>query len=286
MTSKHKRLVIRIVSQALVFPLRSMFRLLPWTPSYWASDKMASAAFHLFSGRRRSVLGRLNWIYGEELSTTERESICRDWFRNLFSTVMEGLKLSRATLPRLGDRINLEGERNLREALAQGRGVILVTAHFGNLEYLAALLCQKGYPLNVLASPDETGVRTRLHSLYGLKDILMGDRGSRGVLHVLKRGEVLLLVIDWNQTPRPIQVDFLGKSTPIPRGAAVLASRFGAPVLFACIVRQADRTHRLTIHGAFTLIRTGTVENDIEANMRQFIRPLEPYVRKFPEQWY
>ncbi len=286
MTSKHKRLVIRIVSQALAAPICFVFRLLPWTVSYWVSDRLANAAFHLFKGTRVRVLSRLRWVYGEGLSPSEREVICRGWFRHFFSTVIECLKLSRASLRRLADRVVLEGEGNLQEALAQGRGVILVTAHFGQFEYVGARLCQNGYPLNDVVAPDDTGLLTKLHATYGLKEIEMGVRVPRAALQVLKRGEILVLLIDWNLTPGPVSVSFLGKPTPIPRGAAVFALRTGAPVLFACIVRHADRTHRLIISPPFSLITTADKERDIAENMQQFIQPLESYVKRFPEQWY
>ncbi len=286
MTRKRKRQAIKIVSHLVVVPLRLLSRLLPWTVSYWVSDRLANAAFHLFRGTRVRVLSRLSWVYGQKLPLGEREIICRGWFRHFFSTVIECLKLSPAALRRLDKRVHLEGEENLQRALARGRGVILVTGHFGHFEYLAARLCQRGYPLHGVVAPDDTGQLSRLRSLYGLKQIEMTDHVLQMALRVLTRGEILLLLIDWNLTPRPVDIDFLGRSTPLPRGAAVLAMRTGAPVVFSCIVSQPDRKYRLIIGPAFQVINTGAKGDDIAANMRQFIQSLEPYVWRFPEQWY
>jgi KDO2-lipid IV(A) lauroyltransferase len=282
------RLRIRLINlvgcwSASIF--KTVFRPLPWALSFWLGDRLGDVMRHIAKGTRERILSNLQAVFDRRLSGMEREIICRRWFHHVCRSAVECLKLSPATLSQLGDRVVLDGEEHLRQALAVGRGVILVTGHFGNYEYLAAVLCHKQYPLHAFIAPNNAPAVRDLHRLYGLKEIEMESGGVRTSLQVLHRGEMLTMLIDWNITPKPVYVEFLGHLTPLPSGAATLALKTGAAVLFACIVRQADNTHRLIIHPPFHLIKTGSKDGDVQENMRQFIQPLESYVKTFPEQW-
>ncbi len=202
--------------------------------------------------------------------------------RNLFEAVRL-LRMPRAELHR---RITLHGLPHLEEALAKGRGAVIISAHVGNWELMAAAIADAGVPLHVVARrPDDPRLARRLEALrrrWGTR-VIWRERGMRPVLRALRAGEAVGFLIDQATDVPGVTVPFFGKPAHTPVAPAKLVLRTGAPVV------MAHAEERLGSHVAFIepgpAIDTVSADEAERALSAAWTSEIERWVRRAPENW-
>jgi len=197
------------------------------------------------------------------------------------------------TLPAIGknallDSIQIEGSQYIDEALAEGHGVILVTGHIGNWDYAGAVLAALNYRISVvtdtLAPPQWNARVQHTRERLGMNPIPM-DSGIRDMVQVLRRNEVLGILIDKPLDDGGARVHFLESPTRVPAGAATLAIRTGAPIAPAVIVRDGDR-YRAHVGRLIRPCDTSDRSTEVETVTQRIMSQLEVWIRQYPEQWF
>ncbi len=244
--------------------------------------------FSLSHRERTRAIEHLSVAFGAEKSPDEISKLCRRCFENLGKGLMEVLQFPRLTSENLSKLVAFEGRQNLDNAFKKGKGVIILTAHFGNWELLAASLTLSGYKVNFIVRP----VRSpRLEMMLNRNRESMGigciPRGTsiKNALKCLKRNEILGILSDIDTKVDGVFVDFFGRPAFTPRGPVSIALRTGAVLVPAFIIRQKDDTHKVVIEKALELKTTDDQESDILRNTARFTKVIESYIRKYPEQW-
>ncbi|HNT35579.1 MAG TPA: hypothetical protein PKH07_11330, partial [bacterium] len=131
---RFSRRILRKTLGVLVPPIAWSIRLVPFPAMLWVFEHLAPTVFLLFRNRRNRILENLQRALGSERDPRELRIIARDAVRNYARSLVELIYLNEPSkLFRYVD-VRIEGENNLRDGLAQKRGVIVVTAHFGNWE--------------------------------------------------------------------------------------------------------------------------------------------------------
>jgi KDO2-lipid IV(A) lauroyltransferase len=241
--------------------------------------------FHALGRRRRVALKNLKLVYGA-LSDRERYAMARDVFRHFGEMAAEFIKI-----PDLGgadvDRLAVvEGEENLCRALEAHRGVLVVTGHFGNWEFLARWLTTHGYPLNVVArkanDPQADKLLTDTREGGGSQVFNRGN-SARAVLASLKKNELVGLLPDQNAAD--VFVPFLGFPTGTVDGPAVIHLKTGAPLVFSWCVRLPDNRFAITFEPPEVVAPTGDRDADIARVMTLINARLEAQIRRHPRQW-
>lgn len=193
----------------------------------------------------------------------------------------------------LANLARLEGEAHLEEALAEGRGAILLTAHAGNYELGGLLLRSKQIPVHAVYKPDRfqavEDLRTRLRASAGVVGIPVSEGGfsTLPLVKVLREGKVVGMQGDRDFSLNGLPIPFFGREAYFPRGPWELAAMTGAPILPTFFFLDAD--HRF--HASFGAPIRITGERGrrmaaIEAGMRTYVADLEAIVRRDPSQWY
>jgi KDO2-lipid IV(A) lauroyltransferase len=209
-------------------------------------------------------------------------------FQHFGRLLLELLKFS--SLPG-NDQLALvewEGEERVRLALAQGKGILFCTGHFGFWEQQALAHALKFEPMAVMARPLDNPL---LHDLLERVRTSNGNavvyrRGAvRKALRLLAEGKAVGVLIDQHMTsPDAIYVDFFGRPAATTSTLAALAIRTGAPVipLFAFPLPG----------GRYRMIYEHPVEpppSDAPDAVREFTQRctdvLEMHVRRHPELW-
>jgi KDO2-lipid IV(A) lauroyltransferase len=184
--------------------------------------------------------------------------------------------------------VDWEGEERVRLALAQGKGILFCTGHFGFWEQQALAHALKFEPMGVMARPLDN---PKLHDLLEAIRTSNGNevvyrRGAvRRALRLLAEGKGVGILIDQHMTSADaIYVDFFGRPAATTSTLAALAIRTGAPVipLFAFPVAG----------GRYRMIYEHPVEPpspDSEDAVREFTQRctdvLEMHVRRHPDLW-
>jgi predicted LPLAT superfamily acyltransferase len=186
-----------------------------------------------------------------------------------------------------------EGEEEIRAALAEKRGVLLVTAHLGNWEVMGHLLERLATPVTLVmydgVSPAMRRTLDRLSEGRSFR-VLYTDgtpASAAAILEALRRGEIVGMMGDRLLSGRGARVEFLGAAATLPVAPYVLAMTAGAPLLHVIALRTGSRRYALRAERRAP-IKPGPRrerEADLARWAGDFARFLERHLREFPHQW-
>ena len=238
-----------------------------------------------FGKQRRIAQKNLKLVY-PETSASRRTEIAKLVFDHFGKVAAEFLKLPGMPPAEVERMVTVEGEENIRKALETKRGVLLITGHFGNWEFMAKWLACHQYPLNVVTrdarDPFATKLMTDIREGIGVKVLYRGS-SARAVLRSLKSNEIVALLPDQNAAD--LFTPFLGVNTGTIDGPAIIHLRTGAPLLFSWCVRQPDDTFKITFEAPETVVSSGDKAADIAKVMTLINERLTVQIEKNPEQW-
>jgi KDO2-lipid IV(A) lauroyltransferase len=246
---------------------------------------MGRCLYWLLPRRRRIAAINLELCF-PTLQPASRERLLRRHFEGLGLMVVEttiGCWVSDRRLRGLG---RVEGLEHLNQALAMGRGVLLLTAHFTALEIGGRLLSMAVdhdfhgvYRRNenpVLEYCIRRGRERRFGKMFGRDD-------TRGMLKSLKSGHPVWYAPDQAyRGPHSVQAPFFGVSAPSNPGTVRIAKVSGAPVVPFVTLREPDGHYRLRLLPALANFPSG----DLVADTARINKLIEDQVRQAPEQYY
>lgn len=242
----------------------------------------------LCSVRRQRMMERnLQAVFGKRLSSSQRRRIRWQSMVNICKTMAELLKLPQLSEADLRREVSIEGLEHLDAALAQGRGAILVTAHFGNWEYAGAYLSTLGYPVSVVArDANDPLVRDLINKARFSKGVRVLQRSDVSqMMRALKANECVAILPDQHAARGAVRVRFLGLPADSPAGPALLALRTGAPIVPSFAYRQSDDHISCKALPALPIRDTGNRAADVLAITQQINDVIGEAIWKNPEQW-
>ena len=247
-------------------------------------------AYLCLSRRRAVALANLTLAFGGTGNPRELRALARRSFEHLGVTAAECCRLFFGRPGLLLGKVQVDGLSHLKAAMAQERGALLFTAHFGNWELLAAAHVLAGYPLSVVIRPLDNpaleALLARCRERVHLR-LIPKREALREVVAALGRGEMVGILLDQNATLREgVFVPFFGRLASTSKGLALLAQKTGAPVVPIFIHREADGTPRVTVEPPVPLQQSGDREADTLANTAAFTRIIERHIAAHPEQWF
>ena len=246
-----------------------------------------AAAIFWFSHRQKDrACKHLKQSLGIEYPAAEQ--LVRRSFRNTGKNLMEFMQLPRMSPETIHQLVTFEGREHIDRALDQGRGAIILTAHFGNWELLGASILANGYTIRGITRQLRSKRLDAIVSSYREKVGWQGidrDRSIREVLRCLKRNELIAILADVDTRTQGIFVDFFGRPAYTPYSPVAFALKTGAAILPTFIIRQPDDSHRAVVEAPLLLQQGGEKEQDLLVNTQRFTKIIESYIRRYPEQW-
>jgi phosphatidylinositol dimannoside acyltransferase len=169
---------------------------------------------------------------------------------------------------------------------ARGGGLIFSAAHIGNNEAIAAAVAHRGLPMSVVA--DDTSF-AELYELLRQQRATWGVtlipwRNLRAIFGVLRRGEMLGLLIDWGYRSDGIPVRLFDAWTTLPAGPATLAAKTGARILPVAVHRQTDGTFAVAWEAPIDVASADPAE--LQRATQAMADALATAIKVAPQQWY
>lgn len=227
-------------------------------------------------------------MLGPEASQEQLEATVHRACVNIMKGHYDLFRLARLSLDEIVAITQVEGREHMDEALAQGKGGILISAHFGNVDVLAQIPRAFGLPISGAVEhvqPERLFQYTlRLRTRHGVR-MIPSDGPMMELRRALKRGELIGLPSDRSIADNTREVDFFGSPAQLPAGPVRLALRTGAPLIPGFGLRLPDNTFLARIEPALELPRTGDREGDIMAGMEMVADVLERIISQQPDQW-
>jgi KDO2-lipid IV(A) lauroyltransferase len=257
---------------------------------YFVAPIIADICYIFYGGGRRALHQNLSLV----LDTSDRRvlgRVARRALRNFSKYVVDFIHFYTMSPEDVRRRIIFDDFERLNAAVAEGKGIIFVTLHFGNWDMGAAGLAAYGYPVDAIAESFELPQMNDLVQGYrrqlGVNIIPMERVGPR-VLRALRRGDILALLIDVPAPGPSVAVEFFGALAEVPAGPARLALRTGARVIPAVLAREPDHDEMIRPILDFDLRfqPSGDEEQDVQKLTQQIMSSMERFIRQYPDQWF
>lgn len=281
----------RLVEKAAIYGYRAgtwLMSRLPVPVARSIVSFMLQLSFVLWPKKRRYVNDNFAHILGRPPGSLEVKRKALAAYRSYARYVVELMRLPRLTDEQAAALVDTTSLMPLEAYWKEsGKGLILTTAHIGNLEGVARGTARHGWPVSSLGDdssfPELFELLRRQRRDWGVN--LIPWRNLRDMFGVLRRNEILALVIDWGYRPDDIPVRLFGAWTTLPAGPAALAAKTGAPIVHVAIRRAPDgRTFQVT-HGEPIVVRSSDPA-ELQRATQAIADALGETIAAAPEQWY
>ncbi|MDR1621743.1 MAG: lysophospholipid acyltransferase family protein [Synergistaceae bacterium] len=262
---------------------------------HWAALKVGAfvgTALWAF-GKRKVDRAEARCVSALGMGVTPAREVVRRSYVHLGKSVVEFARAAKLR-PHLTSLVSIEGREHLDQALKRGRGALLMTAHIGNWELAGARLAAEGYVTAPIYTPQRNkgganDLIARRRADMGLKMISSKGWGLREAFRVLREGGVLIFLQDLDARKEGISVPFLGLPASTATGIVKMHRKFGAPVVPAVTVRNADGVHH-AIHIQEILSDVHDEDGNLfgvnmEKSLKMCNNILGKWVAEYPEQW-
>ena len=244
--------------------------------------------------RRAVILENLNRVYGANVSQDQIIKLAQAHYGHLLALFKELIAFRFLSEERKKNLVRVEGVPGMIEAFEAGRGLLILTGHFGNFE-VSTVAGIEHFPqvkgrIHFLRRPIKpkwlSDMLTRRFNQAGFG--VVGRRGSlEEIVSTIEKGDAIVFPFDqFARKPEGIPVEFFGHAAGTFKSMAVIALATGAPVIPAASWREPDGTHVLSFMPALTPILDEDVGAEIIRNTRAYNAALELSIVRHPEQWW
>jgi len=268
--------------------LGKIIRLLGINISRKFSSVLAMFFFYLVPIRKSTTIENLKNAF-PDLSNDKIKKIAYNSYKSFCTTLIEILHMPAMTYDEIKKQVNCTNSELIKNKYDEHKGVILLSAHFGNWEYVAtSVAAQLNLPFSVVVkeqrNPYVTNWLNNVRVKWNNKIVPLGI-SIRQTYQTLKNKNIVAMVADQRGPQEAIKVRFFGRDVTVHTGPAVLALKTGAPILYGVPVRKPDHFYETTM----TEISTDDLPDSYEAKIKEVSQRhmsyLETYIRRYPEQW-
>ena len=181
----------------------------------------------------------------------------------------------------------------LYRSLLKGNGVIVVTGHYGAIEYIPTLLAVNNFAISMIAKFKTEQLKKKVFSQAKKYNIRLIDAEKTGnvirtAIKELKENRILVTECDeieeWRLSQKE-RTSFLGKKTCLDRTINVIQKRTGAEIVFVIIHRYNMNKYKLIMHSYEDMLQVLDVIAPPSVG-ETVLKILEKYIYSNPEQWY
>lgn len=191
------------------------------------------------SGRvveRRTTLAARNLALAmPELSPAERQSIVDRCWTHFVRMSLDYVRTSSIPFDTIAGEFEVTGREHMERAVATGKAVLLVSAHFGAWENALSVAAQFGRKVTVVGRRlDNPLLHNRVYEGRTRGGITLLDRrvATRGLVNAIGQNEIIVLLVD--QAVQPSQgeiIPFMGHPAWTTVGPARLAVKYDLPIV-------------------------------------------------------
>jgi KDO2-lipid IV(A) lauroyltransferase len=283
---KKKKIIKRINYFMQYLALRGMLlplRIAPLSFVYWVAKQLGLIAFHILRIRRDASLRHIHQAFGDTYTALEQKEIACNAYINAAITFIE-LLLAPRFKKNVLEMVDMPDAHLFDEALADGTGFIVATAHFGSWEMVGAAPAVYGVPYTVVGKPQKNKWVTKLinknREYFGMKVISLGAP-MKLIVRAIKNGEAIGLVTDQDAGSKGIFIDFMGRKASTYAGSAHMALKYNTPVFMLMMKRIKTGKYHLIIKNIEMFD-----DDTVHSLMQRITDEIESVIRECPDQYF
>lgn len=244
--------------------------------------------YYVLPIRKKTARNNLKLAFPNK-TADEINTIIKDCYVNVITLIAEFFYMRKLSVAELGRLMKVKNPELIIEKLKDGRGLILISAHFGNWEltaYGVSRMC--GIPFNVVVK-EQTNKRinkaiNRIRTAGGNKMIDMRNP-LREILTVIKNNGIVAMLGDQSAPKENVKIDFFVPDVPTFEGTAKIAIKTGAAVVFGVSTRNDDGTYSLLLHEIDTRRYIESNEINVKQLTQDHVNLLVEYINLRPDHW-
>ena len=243
------------------------------------SQNIASVLYHYIPKRKNVAIKNIQTAFPKcsDIWVANTLKKCYKFFAYNFIQFL--------ALPKSTDsiKIQINGQTALDNAIEQGKGVILISSHFGPWEILGHWLGVNNYQLRGVAHKQKNKGANRFfeekRQLSGIKHIYR-KVGMDVFYNILEEKKILGLVSDQDAKNKGIFINFFNKPASTHKGAAIFHLNTNAPMIYGICIQTGFQEYKIE------LIPITSVKNTIKDIIQEYTLTLERIIQKYPEQYF
>lgn len=261
-------------------------------------NRMSAISFMRYVGRlafmaavyeRKNAIKHLTLAFGAEKKPSEINELAKQMFLNMSACIADAIRLPLLVKDGTIDKlVSLENFHFFTDQVAKGKGVIIMTGHYGNWELMGTWVVRHGYPVKVVAKQSYDPRLDKLIVDYrneaGYANTARGN-AVKGVIEGLMNGETFGLLFDLDTKVKGVFVDFFGQPAHTATIPVLLSTKLNVPIVPMFIRLTSDYNYVITCLEALELVNTGDEEKDVITNTQICSDVYEKVIRAHPEQW-
>ncbi|TKX33054.1 lipid A biosynthesis lauroyl acyltransferase [Campylobacter aviculae] len=186
-----------------------------------------------------------------EKNQLQRDELSFQIYRNFANFGLDCIKNQNTSKEKILNKVVIDNEEIINEALKSQRGIIFTTAHYGNWELLSLAYAAKFGAISIvgrkLESQKMDSILAKNRTQFDI-DLIDKQGGLRKMLNAIKNKRVLGILTDQDCTDNEsIGLDFFGKKVNYQMGASVLAQRTKALILPAFVYQGEDKKFHIRL---------------------------------------
>ncbi|KTD17610.1 lysophospholipid acyltransferase family protein [Legionella jordanis] len=257
---------------------------------------MGRFLYHFLPYRRSIVQANINLVFGHQLNAAQKKRLAKAFYSHMAMSIKEIVQLRFMSEKKLKERVDVKGYQRLLDIVAQNRGVLILTGHFGNWEFapLGGILNfeefkgQFHFIRRTLGSKALERLLFRRYYQAGL-NVIPKKNSLDQVCNALDQNHAVVFVLDQHASLANrdgVAVEFFGKKAGTYRSLATLARHTGVPVVPAAGYRLPNGRHVLEFHDPIYWQDYPTIQESIYQNTLAYNQALERIILAHPEQWH
>ena len=272
-------------------------RMLGWRITFFYIRMLGKLYFFFNPKEKWNIRKAVKTVFSDHKYGPEIRSMTKNVFRGIFSHYFEKFFNAYSTAGTLHNFvINHMGSEDLnviKKGLAKGKGILLITGHFGGVEFIPAFLGANNFPVSIVAkfkSKDLRNASVQQANNFSTK-IIDADQTPniiRAIFDDLKANRIVITQCDEIDEWKPSRYDklfFLGKQVRLDKTVNILSKRCGATVVFG--VMHRDDNHRYKFLATSYEEIAKQYQRSINMSMGAMaLKFMEHYIYKYPEEWY
>jgi Kdo2-lipid IVA lauroyltransferase/acyltransferase len=263
--------------------------LLPRRAARAVCEVIAAGSFYLWPRLRQVGLFNLRLAFPDWTEHRRRQTLFQT-FRGFGRMMADFASFPRLTHRNIAKLIVYDGFEHYARAQEQGKGVIFLTAHFGNWELSSFAHSLYGHTISFTVRPMDNPlldeIITRYRCLSGGRPIDKNDF-ARPALQALKRAEAVGVLMDTNMLPgEGIFVEFFARSACTTSAPARLARKTGAALVLGLTLWDSRLGKYRLRFEPVRWIAGANADEEVRMNTANFTRLIEDCIRRYPEQWF
>lgn len=253
-----------------------------------AAGIVAALFFYLIPVRKQTVIDNLRMAF-PDMTEKQIRKIAFGSYTSFAVSLIEIFCLPKLAPETIRNMVSFPDFKSVRDTYDQGRGLIVLTAHYGNWELGAmSIAAQLETSMSVVVkmqrNPYVSEWMNNMREKFGNKVVPLGV-SIREIYKEIKNKHLVGMVADQRGPREAVRVKFFGRDTAIYTGPASLAVKTNVPVIVAILIRQKDYSYIAYTEEITSHHDEHCEEERVKAITQTYMSILEKYARQYPEHW-